>query len=245
MQQVLDNLRNDCNSTNPYRLTNGVCNNLNHKWWGRSSTHYQRFAPAAYDDSFSSPRTRSTNGSTLPNPRFLASNVLPPNPQMSSLSQAFIFFGQFVAHDLVRNSFGIKECLCGSKDPLCFNIQIPNTETSPGFSNQSCIPLRRNLQSKSASECNVRHREQFNLRSHYLDNSNIYGSSDADLSALRLGQNGLLKTSDLPNSNFEGLPVSNLSICSKSNSLPSFGCFFSGDDKVESNVYLTSINTVN
>ena len=124
---------------------------------------------------------------------------------MSGLSQAFLYFGQFVAHDLARTSFGIKECLCGTTDPTCFNIQIPNTETSPGFVNQSCLPLKRNLDSKTANICNIGHREQFTLRTHWLDNDNIYGMSDDDLSALRLGQKGLLKTSDLPNSNFEGL----------------------------------------
>jgi peroxidase len=163
-------LVNDCDPQFPYRFSNGACNNLGKKWWGRSSTHFQRFAPAAYDDGVSAPREFSAKGDThLPNPRTLAANILPPNPQMSTLSQAFTYFGQFVAHDLVRAAFGTVECVCSTSDPLCINIPIPSSEADPNFSSQKCIPLRRNLDSKSATFCNTPHREQFTLRTHWLD----------------------------------------------------------------------------
>ena len=239
----MDSVPNDCNSSYPYRLSNGACNNLQHKWWGRASTHYQRFASASYADGVGSPRVRSSTG-TLPNARSLALNVLPPNPQDSSLSQAFIYFGQFVAHDLLRSAFGNLECVCKSQDPMCVNIPILQSESNPSFIGQKCIPLRRNLDSKTATFCNIGHREQFTIRTHWLDNDNVYGTLDEDQKKIRLGQNGLLKTSDLPNSNFEGLPIDNLSKCQQDISKNSFGCFFSGDDRVESNVFLTSMHTV-
>ena len=97
--------------------------------------------------------------------------------------------------------------------------------------------MKRNFDSQTASACNIGHREQFNLRSHYIDNNNIYGTSDAELNALRLGQNGLFKTSSLPNSNREGLPLSNPSICTRGLSQSSFGCFSAGDDRADANVF--------
>ena len=243
----LDSLVNDCNSTYPYRLSNGACNNLMHKWWGRANTHFRRFAKQAYGDGVGTPRTISSqNGQALPNARSLAQKILPPNPQNSPLSQVFTYFGQFVAHDILRAAFGTVECLCGNptRDPLCFNIPIPATETDPAMKSQSCIPLKRDLDSKTAAMCNLGHRQQFNIRTHWLDSDNIYGVSDADAADLRSMQNGLLKSSVLPNSDFEGLNIADMTRCLNPPASTNYGCFITGDDRAETNIYLTSMHTV-
>ena len=151
-------------------------------------------------------------------------------------------FAQFVSHDLVGTPDGGKECLCNKYDPTCFNIPILAAETHPAFINQSCIPMRRNLDSKLAYQCNVGHREQMTTNTHWLDNDNLYGKSDKDLEKLRTGKSGLLKSSALPNSKFEGLPIDDIEQCEKPGK--SFGCFFAGDVRAEQSVMLTAIHTV-
>jgi len=76
----------------------------------------------------------------------------------------------------------------------------------------------------------------------FKNSDNIYGVNDQEVSNIRLRKNGLLKTSKLPNTIFDGLPIENLTQCQKAKN--NFGCFFSGDERVESNVFLTSIHTV-
>ena len=196
-----------------------------------------------YDDLVNTPRTKAAKiGETLPNARVLAAQVLEFNPVESELSTAFTYFSQFVSHDLVGTPDDGKECFCDKVDPACFNIPILAVEKEPAFVNQLCIPMRRNLNSKIADLCHVDHREQMSKNTHWLDNDNIYGISGKDLEKLRTGQNGLLKSSNLPNSKFEGLPINDLEQCVKPGK--SYGCFFAGDDRLENSVMLTTMHTV-
>ena len=234
----------ECDKDYAYRLPNGACNNLLHPWWGSAFSPYKRLAKPAYDDFVNTPRTKAVQiGQKLPNARVIAANVLAFNPVDSELSIAFSFFGQFASHDLLNTPDDGKECLCGTKDPSCFNIPILAAETNPAFTSQECIPLKRNLDSKIADQCNLGHREQMSRNTHWLDIDQMYGHSEQDLKKIRLGKDGLLKFSMLPNSLFEGLPIDNIKKCKKPGK--SFGCFFSGDQRVEQSVMLTSIHTVN
>ena len=225
-------------------MPNGACNNLRYPWWGSAYSPYKRLAEPAYDDFVNTPRTKAVQiGQKLPNARVLAANVLAPNPTDSELSIAFTYFGQFIAHDLLNTPDGGKECVCDTKDPSCFNIRILAVEKEPAFTSQECIPLRRNLNSKIANQCNLGHREQMSKNTHWLDNDQMYGKSEKDLDKLRTGHGGLLKSSVLPDSKLEGLPIENAGQCIKPGK--SFGCFFAGDNRVEQNVMLTSMQTVN
>ena len=246
MQQkikALDGYRNECDRDYPYRLPNGACNNLKNPWWGSTYSPYKRLAQPDYDDFLNSPRTKATRiGLKLPNARLLAANVLAAKPKESELSAAFTYFGQFISHELMETPDDRKECFCDKLDTSCFNIPVLAAEKEPSFINQPCIPLRRNLNSKIANQCNFGQREQMTSRTHWLDNDSLYGESEKDFRRLRTGKNGLLKSSVLPDTKFEGLPIDNIEQCQKPGK--SFGCFFAGDSKVEQSVMLTSLHTV-
>ena len=239
----MDDSDYSCDELYPYRMPNGGCNNLNSPWWGTAQSPYKRLAAPDYDNFFNSPRVKAKQiGERLPNARLLAFNVLPPNPVYSELSNAFTYFAQFVAHDLVGTLDDGKQCYCHTNDPDCFNIPILASEQDDTFAKQSCIPLRRNLNSEIAYECEFDHREQMSKNTHWLDNDQMYGQSKSDLKRLRAYKHGLLKSSVLPNTKHEGLPIESKRQCKKPGK--SFGCFFAGDNRVESSVMLTSIQTV-
>jgi len=99
----------------------------------------------------------------------VAANVLAAHPVDSELSTAFTYFGQFVSHDLVGTPDDGKECFCDKYDRSCINIEIPSTEANPAFKGQTCIPMKRNLNSKIAKDCNFGFREQETQNTHWLN----------------------------------------------------------------------------
>lgn len=226
----------ECNSEYRYRSVDGVCNNLRNIWYGAASTPFNRLLNAQYDDGYQAPRTFSSEtGRRLPNARLVA-RTLKTEQKATELDALVIFFGQFVTHDitLIPKDLKLNCNNCTTKNPECFNIEIPIGDSLK----RDCLPFRRNLDSIDSFDCPLSVRTQFNEITHWLDSSNVYGSSIGEMRKLRLFKDGLLKTSSIPGSDFESLPIQNITACTER-----IGCFFAGDERVEENTMLTAIHT--
>ena len=90
-----------CNTSSKYQTFDGTCNNLNNPLYGAMNTPYKRFLTPVYGDGSNTPRSLSTTGATLPNPRKISTSLL--KDQFISEQRWFhIFasFGQFMVHDM-------------------------------------------------------------------------------------------------------------------------------------------------
>jgi hypothetical protein len=171
-----------CDPANPWRTADGSCNNIWYPWWGAAITPYQRFAEPAYDDGYNAPRKHAKDGSKLPNPRKVAIYAHAPNPTRSDWSGMFIWFAQFVLHDVSKVASTVyydgiqKYCKCGSSDPDCISIPIPYEDY--WNKDQKCISVTRSAPAARYFDCYMGPREQLNLASSWLDLGLLYGSSE-------------------------------------------------------------------
>lgn len=234
-----------CDEEFPYRKIDGSCNNLYIPWWGKTLTPYDRLFGQAYDDNYNSPRTKSTaRGYRLPNARTVAMKIHSARRSFPTTTEFFTFFGQHVDHDLVftarASDYNGEEvtCQCGSSDPDCFNIPVP--EYDYYNKDQQCLPFTRSSAAYKHFDCHLSHREQVNMVTHWLDLSNIYGSDDETAFKLREGQNGRLKVSTNPATGHDDLPRDSAHSCPVMKSKQK--CFMTGDDRAEDNYNLAFNN---
>ncbi|XP_042211663.1 peroxidase-like [Homarus americanus] len=235
-----------------YRTIDGSCNNLQNPRWGQARTTFQRLRPPQYSDGLSSPR-KSVTGRELPSARLVSvstvTDVNNPNPDLTlSLMQ----WGQFIDHDLTHtpifrftNTSGIECCAPygrGKVDPsfthpACHPIEIPENDPFYGRVGRRCMNFVRSMFAPRTDPCNLGFAEQMNQITHYLDGSNIYGSSEEEEGQLREFQGGLLKVQErslLP-------PDFDADECeSIRDGIP---CFRAGDNRVNEQVQLTVIHT--
>ena len=109
--------------------------------------------------------------------------------------------GQFVDHDITHTPNHAKGDCCGKNGNFpssfdsnkCYPIEIPRDD--PFWQgNKRCMNFARSLSSPSL-KCTLEERQQMNQISHWLDASNIYGSSDHEATPLRENAGGRLKIS--------------------------------------------------
>ena len=90
-----------CDPSNKYQSFDGTCNNLNNPLYGAANTPYKRVASPVYDDGLNSPRSLSTSGTPLPNPRLLSTSIF---KDLFVLEKRWFLvgaiFGQFMVHDM-------------------------------------------------------------------------------------------------------------------------------------------------
>ncbi len=94
-----------CRSEDRYRSLDGSCNNLRSPMIGASLQPFRRILPAAYDDHFSSGRTKSVMGDNLPLAREISRRFTDYATTVASedkLSMLFLTWGQFLDHDLTN-----------------------------------------------------------------------------------------------------------------------------------------------
>ena len=65
-----------CNATYKYQPFDGTCNNLKNALYGAANTPYTRFLTPNYDDGLNMPRTKATDGGSLPNPRTISTTIV-------------------------------------------------------------------------------------------------------------------------------------------------------------------------
>ncbi|KAK8387859.1 hypothetical protein O3P69_020046 [Scylla paramamosain] len=223
-----------------YRTSDGSCNNLDLTSAGQARTPLIRLTMPLYSDGLMRPRI-SVTGGPLPSARLVSTSISQdvdrPN---TDLSLYVMLWGQFIDHDLTHvpifrfdNNTGIECCSNEGRDfldatlthPSCFPIEIPaNDPFHSQNSGRRCMNFVRSM--ISPRDCNLGFAEQMNQITHFLDSSNIYGSSREDEQEVRAFTDGLLKAMECLSVR-HGQP-----------------CFTAGDERVNEQIQLTIMHTI-
>ncbi|XP_052064578.1 peroxidase-like protein [Mytilus californianus] len=220
-----------CNHFDKYRKPDGTCNNLFQTDMGAAGTPQSRFLSPEYGDPWNLgfyPRTRGKDGTPLPGPREISNAVFrsPSSPRSNKFNVAMTHFGQFIDHDVVATPIEIDtdgtdiEC-CNGNFPVirseCFPFSTP-----PGEFLYTCMNFVRSAPT-GTFPFYPGPRQQLNALTSWLDLSQVYGSSDEELSDLSTGNDGLLKEGS------DGLPDNpdDDSCAETANS----DCFIAGDHR--------------
>lgn len=247
-----------------YRSADGTCNNFKEPNYGRAITPYQRILLPEYSGKLFLPR-RSKDGRTeLPSARLLSSSLTQePNVVDSIHTVLLMQMGQFVDHDITHTPTHSKKCCTsdnafpGSFDPdKCF--PIPISESDPVWRGaKTCMSLARSLASPGL-KCGIEFRQQVSLKymnlfqisnpnifpllnlqmnqiTHWLDASNIYGSSEGATHSLRSFSKGQMRITRqtatrvgvLPSCSNRKNNPQNIGMCRGCSS-----CFFAGEQEI-------------
>ncbi|XP_068203812.1 peroxidase-like [Palaemon carinicauda] len=234
-----------------YRTIDGSCNNLDNPTWGQARTTFQRLLPPQYSDGLFRPR-ESRTGSALPSARVVSvSTVIDVDSPSDDLTLSVMQWGQFIDHDLAHtpifrlgNNSGIQCCSDSNRfidasfrHPSCFPIEIPLDD--PFFSKfgRRCMNFVRSMLAPRGA-CNFGYAEQMNQITHFLDGSNIYGSSREESDEVRVGTGGLLKVQE------HGLLPAHHEAEDCESVREGFACFLAGDNRVNEQIDLSVIHTV-
>lgn len=130
-----------------------------------------------------------------------------------------VFFGQFLDHDIsLSPEHEAKESCCAqqernttTKDPECFEINIPLDDPFYSGVGQTCIDLTRSEPHCSSGWPPSIEREQQNVLTSFLDASNVYGSETDKNKRIRNMKRGRLNVVTehdlLPEEKFQGCSV--------------------------------------
>ncbi|XP_069703374.1 peroxidase isoform X2 [Periplaneta americana] len=236
-----------------YRTFDGSCNNLNNPTLGVANTRYGRLLPPKYSDGVQAPPI-SVTGHNLTSARQISAVLFPdakaPDPKWTL---ALMQYGQIITHDMslaagtTQGKAHTTRC-CSSdltlelahdtRNSACFPIQIPKQDPVYGKAGIQCMEFVRTTNDVSQG-CNSGHSaaEQLTAVTHYLDSSNVFGSSQQVADSIREFQGGRLRV-DLkhgrpfpPSSNNKSTVCDNLS--------PYEACYVAGDVRVNQNPQLT------
>ncbi len=200
-----------------YRRPDGTCNNLKNPFYGAVNTIFTRLLPSRYADGIMMPR-----GSLQIPDRYLKTNNLVkdgpfdlPNPSARTISRAiiknddnlnthlshmFMQWGQFIDHDMDATP-ETESCPHNCNvDEECAPILVKKSDKNVKLIADYCQEFHRSLPACPVRSedgkfgiGNLRPREQFNGITHWIDASNVYGSTKDVLDALR-DKDGLLKS---------------------------------------------------
>ena len=228
-----------------FRTIDATCNNLNNPLHGASDTAFRRLLPAVYEDGISLPvgYDQQVNGDQFkgpwPSARKVSKEIFTDSPVVSQqMNHLTMTWGQFIDHDLdLFAEFDTPLCeeSCDLKKtfPFCYPIQVEPDDNVFGMQGPhkgKCMSLTRSV--GTCSESFQKARQQINQITHYLDGSNVYGSSQEIADSLRTFSDGLLKQSgtlqrDLPFDPHSGVAQ-----------------FVAGDVRVNENVALIIMHTI-
>lgn len=218
-----------------YRTLDGTCTNLAMPFAGAAGTaHFSYFDTSSVEP----------NGANRPSAR-LVSNIVSEQgdvdtPNSRGITLFFVFFGQFLDHDLVLTPTNTSEP---------FNISIPKGD--PIFSNLSSraytynvygsspsavLPFSRSVRARTSAS-NPSAMRPVNVNSSPIDLSLVYGSDEERFDALRAEGSCRLRT-------FLGryLPLNFARLENEPTDSAKF--FLAGDLRPNENPALTSIHTI-
>ncbi|CAK1543776.1 unnamed protein product [Leptosia nina] len=240
------------NVPSKYRRIDGNCNNFNHPSWGAALTAYERVLPPDYRDGTWAFRL-SASGSPLPSARDVSNALLlAENHQSRSHNLMFMQFGHFLAHDLSAGVLfrtandSVPSCCSadGTHLPIehqhwaCAAIDVSPKDPFYGQFDKRCLNFVR-TQLAPWSDCVVGYAKQMNGATHYLDLSQVYGSSLKKSRSLR-GVGGLLKS-------FHDYGRTLLPLTKRHECLTEkhgAACFDSGDNRGNQIISLTLLHTL-
>ena len=202
-----------------YRTIDGTGNNLVNVEWGSTDEAFLRLVAAQYGDGVSTPA-----GETRPSARVISNaiadegDVVDIDPRL--LSAMMYAWGQFIDHDIDLTGTGTTEA---------FNVVVPTGDPyfDPNGTGTQVISLNRTPVAPGTGTSAANPRQQLNEITSWLDGSMVYGSDDATALSLRTMSGGKMKTSE-------------------GNLLPldENGFFLAGDERVNENPELTSLQTL-
>ncbi|XP_066149567.1 peroxidase-like [Euwallacea fornicatus] len=239
----------------PYRTINGSCNNVAMGHRGESFTGYSRLLYADYSDGVHEPR-RAVSKKPLPNPRQVVSSLIKTGNRPSRKSTlALMQWSQFLEHDLCRSATAVAihtdipiEC-CGRDGvsltpryvhPFCSPIYVAD-DKKYAEEGVTCLSFVRSIPA-IRSDCSFGASDQVNQATHYLDGSQIYGSTLRKSEQLRSFAAGKLRTSSYEHREYLPLsqdPTHDCQLFSKNST-----CFESGDARVNFQPQLALIHTL-
>jgi len=255
-----------CNPADKFRSHDGTCNNLRQPNFGRKGTPFQRimlpeYAGGSQGSTTALPRKRPADGFELPSARSISSQLTAGQNKGDKANTLMVMqFGQFIDHDITHTPAHSVRCCDKSSNSRvskfpsrfssnkCFPIKIDRADNFFKSKSKECMEFTRSLSSPDLT-CNVKQREQLNRITHWLDGSNIYGSSDEENKNLR-ENNGMLKVSGRGPTGRPGLPTCTRSIASqkidacRSCSSQSKHCVFAGDFRVNEQPNLVVMHTL-
>ncbi len=173
------------------------------------------------------------------------------------ISHMFMQWGQLLNHDITSISSQPHEddkskCTTCTRTSKCLPIQMNTNATSCScpvrMTSRGCIEFTRSSASFGDLSCSLGRREQLNLQTGFLDGSHIYGVNQEQLESLRdratSGTKGLLRTQLLSNGHHM-LPSQQTDKPSDClDFTPTTKCFHAGDDRVNQNPSLMSMQTL-
>lgn len=202
-----------CNPQEKYRTADGSCNNRNNALWGMSRTPLNRILPAEYNK-LDEPRV-ANSGAELPSARLISTGVLdgPDVRDQQGISAYFVQMGQFIDHDITLSpeivdpeTGELAECCEEDRNrkpyifpdvinnpDMCAPIQIPSDDPT-WRGRRTCYTLARSSVALQIPDCQTGVRDQMNALTAWLDNSNVYGSTDKDTRDIRDARSPLLQT---------------------------------------------------
>ncbi len=199
------------------------------------------------------PRRSADGIRELPSARQISTVLTRESNAVDSLHTVLVMqMGQFVDHDITHTPNPGSSC-CGRDgsfprqfDPeKCFPIQIPADDRF-WKGKKRCMSFARSLASPGL-KCSLEFRQQMNQITHWLDGSNIYGSSKKNANQLRTGKGGRLATTRIRGSNSGG----GLPSCSASRQRDDIAtckgcssCFFAGDVRANEQLTLIVMHTI-
>jgi len=238
-----------------FRTIDGSCNNFAHPNYGRAATPFQRVLESTYaPGTVASPRI-AKNGFDLPSARKICQSVTRTsanNDRRDGIHTVFVMqMGQFIDHDITHTPNHAKQC-CNKDGSFpntfdsnkCFPIEVASDDAF-WKGKKRCMDFARSLSAPSL-KCEIDSRQQMNQITHWLDASNIYGSSEFENKPLRKRVGGLLKITRSGGSRGDLLPT-----CERESQRDDIGmcsgckhCFFAGDGRANEQLNLIAMHTL-
>jgi len=244
-----------CNPNLKFRSFDGSCNNLKNSNFGRTGTPFQRILLPDYaKGSLDLPRKSSQDNFELPSARTV-SNALSQGDNDADNDNTILVMqmGQFIDHDITHTpNHGIQCCGRNGAFPASFDAEkcspIRMAANDPFWrGRKTCMNFARSLSSPSL-KCELQSREQLNQITHWIDGSNIYGSTVDEAMYLRSSR-GKLKVSTQGGAKGGNLPsceperkgkVTGCDVCGSKKK----DCFFAGDFRVNEQLNLIVLHTL-
>ena len=244
-----------CNPNMQFRSFDGSCNNLREPNFGRAGTPYQRIKLPEYAaGSLDLPRKSNVGNIELPSAREV-SNALSQGDNKADTDNTILVMqmGQFIDHDITHTPNHAVQC-CGRNGAFPAEFDAEKCSPIRMFRNdpfwrgrKTCMNFARSLSSPGL-KCELSTREQLNQITHWIDGSNIYGSTIEEAMYLRADR-GKLKISaqrgglqgNLPScAREEKGKVTGCDVCGSKKK----DCFFAGDFRVNEQLNLIVLHTL-
>ncbi|ROT75796.1 putative Thyroid peroxidase precursor [Penaeus vannamei] len=248
-----------------YRSDDGTCNNLRHPLWGASLTGFRRVLNPIYENGFNTPvgwsKTKRYHGFFKPSARLVSTRVISTEDVSPDhhCTHMLMQWGQFLDHDIDHalpsvssESFhdGVSCQRSCDYAPPCFPIEIPPDD--PRIRHHRCMEFTRSSGICGSGMTSVFYdtvlpREQINQLTSFIDGSQVYGSSSAEVRLLRNlthnhGQlrHGIFMSGKpmMPFSN--GAPVD----CRRDVTESGIDCFLAGDIRANEQSGLTAMHNI-